>query len=485
MTCRQRTSEYPVPGSFRLLRFLFISLLLTLLLAGCEQNSQLERIQATGKLLVATRVAGTSFYPGAKGPEGLEYELIQRFAQEIGVTPQFIFPKDVDTLLHATKSGAVHMAAASLTVTSQRQSFLRFSDSYQQIEEQVVYRRGNRKPRSLDEIEHGQLHVIGNSSHVETLRHLKKIQPTLDWVTRYNTSQDALFAQVNRGDIPLTVGDSHELARAQRMHPHLTHALTIGQPQSLAWAFPAGGDGSLLEAANAFLEKIRTNGTLELLLERYYGHTERMNFVDRRDFHRHMRDRLPKYRQFFMEAAKSTGYDWRLLAAIGYQESHWRPNAVSPTGVRGLMMLTQAAAKRVGVKKRTDAEQSIRGGAEYLKIVEAQIPERIKAPDRIWLALAGYNVGFGHLEDARVLTERHGGNPDLWMDVKKHLPLLGQKKYYTTLRNGYARGGEPVNYVENIRNYYDLLVWYEKNPVPCQRRYRYSTASASMDKNTW
>jgi len=446
------------------IHWLLGAVLLGLFLAACEQPSQLSRIQSSGELLVGTRLASTTYYQGATGPDGLEHALVIKFAEHIGVTPRFVFPGDINDLLRATRNGVVHMAAAGLTITPQRQRTLRFSQPYQQVEEQVVYRRGSRKPRSIEQIPSGQLHVIGNSSHVETLANLRRDYPMLEWTARYGVSQNTLFEEVNSGEIALTVSDSHELARVQRMHPYLTPALTIGESQSLAWAFPSAGDGSLLNAANEFLSKIRDDGTLKLLLERYYGHTERMNFVDRRDFRRHTQERLPRFRKFFKQAAARTGYDWRLLAAIGYQESHWRPDAISPTGVRGLMMLTQATARRVGVKKRTDPKQSILGGADYLKIIEAKIPKRIPKPDRTWLALAGYNVGFGHLEGARILTERFGGNPDRWMDVKKHLPLLQEKEHYQTLPNGFARGNEPVTYVENIRNYYELLVWYDRNP---------------------
>ena len=151
--------------------------------------------------------------------------------------------------------------------------------------------------------------------------------------------------------------------------------------------------------------------------------------------------------------------DWRLLAAIGYQESHWNPRARSPTGVRGIMMLTLNTAKHIGVKNRLDAEQSIMGGAKYFKIVLKRIPARIPEPDRTWFALASYNIGWGHVEDARILTERQGADPDRWVDVKERLPLLRQRKYYKQTRYGYARGNEPVQYVDNIRRYYETLQW--------------------------
>ena len=168
---------------------------------------------------------------------------------------------------------------------------------------------------------------------------------------------------------------------------------------------------------------------------------------------------LAQYRDFFIEAASETGMDWRLLAAIGYQESHWKPDAVSPTGVRGIMMLTKAAARDLDIKDRNDPEQSIRGGARYLANMQQRIPERIPEPDRTWLALAAYNIGLGHLEDARILTQKNKGDFDRWVDVKENLPLLSKKKWFQQTRYGYARGREPVRYVDNIRTYYDILVW--------------------------
>jgi membrane-bound lytic murein transglycosylase F len=168
----------------------------------------------------------------------------------------------------------------------------------------------------------------------------------------------------------------------------------------------------------------------------------------------------------FKAEANKYNIDWRLLAAIGYQESHWRSEAVSPTGVKGLMMLTKKTAKQLGIKDRTDPAQSIAGGALYFKQRLKKIASHIQEPDRTWFALASYNVGFGHLKDAQKLTKNNQGNPDKWMDVRKTLPLLSQKKWYKQTRYGYARGKEPVRYVENIRSYYDLLIWLtEENQI--------------------
>ena len=144
---------------------------------------------------------------------------------------------------------------------------------------------------------------------------------------------------------------------------------------------------------------------------------------------------------------------------MSYQESHWNPRAVSPTGVRGLMMITLTTAKQLGVKNRMDPEQSINGGAKYFQKVFKRIPSEIPEPDRTWFTLAAYNIGWGHVEDARKITLTQGGDADRWVDVKERLPLLRQRKYYKSTRYGYARGDEPVQYVDNIRRYYETLVW--------------------------
>ncbi|MEJ2116312.1 MAG: transglycosylase SLT domain-containing protein, partial [Gammaproteobacteria bacterium] len=133
----------------------------------------------------------------------------------------------------------------------------------------------------------------------------------------------------------------------------------------------------------------------------------------------------------------------------------------SPTGVKGLMMLTRKTAYDLKINNRRDPFTSVKGGTKYFLAMLEKIPARISEPDRTWMALAAYNVGFGHLEDARILTQSAGEDPDLCMNVKRYLPLLSNKKWYKKTRHGYARGKEPVVYVQNIRNYFDLLVWLE------------------------
>lgn len=166
---------------------------------------------------------------------------------------------------------------------------------------------------------------------------------------------------------------------------------------------------------------------------------------------------LPALQPLFERYARDI--DWKLLAAISYQESHWDPLATSATGLRGLMMLTRPTADSLGIGDRTNAEQSVRGGALYLSRMMQRVPDTISEDEKILFALA-YNMGYAHMLDARALMAKQQGNPDSWVDVKLRLPMLSQPRYYKQTLYGYARGQQAYNYVENIRRYEISLVGY-------------------------
>jgi membrane-bound lytic murein transglycosylase F len=447
-------------GSFTL------AVLLCLLLSACGHPvSILEQVQQQNQLIVLTRNSSTTYYEGPDGPTGFEYELARRFADYLGVELHIVTPPNFNNILPLVALGDAHLAAAGLTVTRKRQEKVRFGPVYHTITPQLVYRSGTRRPRSLADLD-GTLEVLAGSSHEERLEELQQQYPDLKWQSNSEQDSEELLAMVWQQLIDYTVADSSELSVNRHYYPELQAAFDIAEPESLAWAFPQGDDDSLYLAAVTFFNKIKRNGTLAQLIERYFGHIEDFDYVGTRRYQAHVEQRLPAYRDLFIAAGEEIGMDWRLLAAIGYQESHWDPDAVSPTGVRGLMMLTLDAADDLGIENRLDPEQSIRGGAEYLVRMRERIPERIPEPDRTWLALAAYNVGYGHLEDARILTVKNKGDADKWVDVKKNLPLLSKKKWFQQTRYGYARGREPVRYVENIRTYYDILVWMTEQESP-------------------
>lgn len=442
--------------SLKLICLLLISL--SLLIACSEAQPHLEEIRERGELRVLTRYGPTSYY--VKGTElaGFEYELAKRFADNLNVKLKIIVPESLGDMLRLIESGKADMAAAGLAITPKRKDRFHFGPVYQEVTQQLVYRNGNKKPQNITHLFNGQLEVVANSSHVEQLKSYKEDIPELTWTENKELDSSGLLELVQLEMIDYTIADSNELAANQTLFPELRVAFDLSEPQALAWAMSLSEDGSLSAEMIKFFDQMEESGDLDRLIEKYYGHIRRFDYIDTRSFYRRIQTLLPQYEALFKEAADKFGFDWRLLAAISYQESHWDPKAVSSTGVKGLMMLTQSTAKQMNIKNREDPTQSIFAGTGYLSSLLSRLPERITEPDKIWIALAAYNVGLGHLEDARVLTERNGKNPDLWPDVKEHLPLLAKKKWYQQVQYGYARGGEPVRYIENIRRYYDILL---------------------------
>ena len=266
-----------------------------------------------------------------------------------------------------------------------------------------------------------------------------------------------LLEAVALGDMDCTVANEEQIATMRNYHPDMEAGLSIATPSQLAWAFPPDADPELLEKMASFFEQIQEDGTLNRLIEQYYGHNDRIVPLDATAFLTKTNTVLPRYRKLFDEAAALTGIEWQLLAAMAYRESHWDPLATSVTKVRGMMMLTEDTADRMKVSNRLDARESIMAGARYLQLLKEQLPLRIDEPDRTWLALAGYNQGMGHLEDARMLAQRYGLNPDSWLDVQKVMPKLSKPDIAATTKHGFARGGEAVIYVETVRLYQDML----------------------------
>lgn len=430
-----------------------------MLIAYSASPTLLQRIVDSGELVVATRHSPTTYYQGPHGPSGFEYDLARLFADRLGVELRIITPPSHHAILPMVADGQADVAAAGLAATQERSKLVQFGPTYDHISQQLVYRKGTPAPASLEDLTGDVIEVVRGSSHAERLKLLASFHPEINWYENEDADTKELLIKVWNKEVNYTVANSNDVRLNQRFYPELRVAFDVTDPQPLAWAFAKGNDHSLIKAAGDFFAEIRKNGQLDQLHERYYGHVQEFDFVETRRFISHIYQRLPSYKPSFLEAAQRFNQDWRLLAAIGYQESHWDPLATSPTGVQGIMMLTQTTADELGIVDRIDAHDSIQGGARYLNLIKRRIPQEIPEPDRTWFALAAYNMGIGHLEDARELTAKRGTDPLKWMDVKETLPLLAQKHWYEQTRYGHARGQEALQYVENIRTYYDILVW--------------------------
>jgi membrane-bound lytic murein transglycosylase F len=422
------------------------------LLAACSSGSDsLDSILASRKLVVLIVNSPTAYYYDRDDQlAGPEYEMTQSFTRHLDVEVEYRAYDSTKQVIDALRNHEGHLVAAGLTINAARKQSFDFGPSYQTLDELLICHRDNRAIRSTDDLAGLEVVVAGESSFVDTL----KQYPGIDWRSDNEHNTQYLLNEVAEGRLQCTVSDSTLFYIERRYHTELQNKYTLSENSHLAWMLNKDDD-DLVDAIDDWFDEYKEN-ELEQMLDKYYGYVEIFDYVDTHKFLRRIDIRLKKYQKYFIDAASKNGIDPVLLAAQSYQESHWNPRAKSPTGVRGIMMLTQPVAKSLGVKSRLNAKQNIYAGAKFharMKKIVDDVPE----PDRTWLALAAYNIGRGHFRDAQTLAKKLDKNPDTWNDMKDVLPLLAEKKYYTGLKYGYARGNEPVTYVTRIRNYEKLL----------------------------
>ena len=455
-----------LPFPYLAIACLLIALCISVL-AGCSSSDRLQQIRAAGVLRVVTRNGPTTYYEDRHGPTGLEYELARRFATEIGVELRIETEPSYEEIFDAVDKGRVDIAAAGLAVSAERGDKIQFGPSYQDVEHVVIVRADRPQPKTPEALQGLNILVAAGSTRAEALRQLKETVPTLTWTESSDVETLDLLDQLDNGQIDATIINSDEFIANRGFYPNLRATFRIGATTQLAWAIGKGTDhDSLQQALQDFFEKLRASGELAQLIERFAGHNQDNDQQDSMQFSESAEKVLPRYREMIEQVADDYDMDWRLLAAISYAESAWDPAAVSPTGVRGMMMLTNVTAQAMGIANRENALQSLRGGARYLRVLKQEIPDHVEEPDRTWFTLAAYNIGNGHLEDARKIAQKLGKDPDKWTDVKESLPLLAKRQWYEKAKHGYVQGREPVRYVQAIRYYYNLLTW---NDIAKQR----------------
>lgn len=421
----------------------------------------LSDIRQTGTLRVLTRNTSTTYYIEHDQPSGPEYELARAFADYLDVELELVVKESIGDLFRALETGEGHLIAAGITRTDSRQLQYRFGPDYQTVQQLIVCRRDRPLPTGPEDLVGRSLAVINDSGHLETLQRWQQQHPQLQWQEAGEHSTEQIMTSAADGAVDCVLADSNIVAVNLRYLPILTVAFAAGEQQSLAWVLPA--DGAHLEVRlHKWLAGAAGESLLPATLYRYYRHVDLFDKQDLAVMRERIDSRLPALAPLFKKYANQYRLPWTLLAALAYQESHWDAQAVSPTGVRGIMMLTQNTANAMQVKDRTHAEQSIAGGTRYLAHMQKRLPDTIRSEDRHWFALAAYTLGYGHLQDARTLALNRGQDPDSWHSVAEVLPLLSQQRYYRDLPHGFARGSEAVRYVTRIRNYQDMLLFNQK-----------------------
>jgi membrane-bound lytic murein transglycosylase F len=429
-----------------------LRLICCLVLSGPLACTRIEPPETEGKLVVAVREAPAFFQEGADATtSGFEHDLVTAFAASQGLRVQFIKAADFHDLTEMAQAGRVHLAASMPPGNDS----LQYSTPIRAVKQWVVAHEDMTEPEQLSDLAGRPVEVVAGSALADTLRGLdEKSRPQVVEVAGV-TEMDLLARVAERKAELVAVHEIH-LDLGINFHPELDARVQLPGKLEFGWAFGGKDAGALRDKADAFIAGVRADGTLARIHDRYFGHIKRLDAAGIVRFLDDARARLPAWRRDFQAAQDLSGIDWRLLAALAYQESKWDPLATSYTNVRGMMMLTEDTADFLRVANRLDGAESIRAGARYLAQLMEQIPGA-ELPDRQWLALSAYNLGMGHFRGARAIAKGMKRNPDVWYEMKQVLPQLARPEIYARLKSGAARGGEAVIMVENIRNYYDIL----------------------------
>ena len=448
-----------------------ILIVLVCLAAGCDVGPKpILPVEQAGELVVLTINGPATYFEDAAGnPSGFEYDLAALFAKNLGVKVRFVLADNPSKVEESMKRGHAHVAAALLVRHFDLPGGVAWGPSYFTAQHQVIVRASEPRPKILADIADKRIGVVEESFADALLSEPPKLTIPIERLPPGTPVAD-LLTRVAEGKLDCALVESNRFMLLRKHFPQLEVAFNIGAPVEYAWLFAAVDRRRLLDAAKEFFTRVIRDGTIERLADRYYAHATRISAIDSETLLVRIGTLLPELKAHFQEAEAATGIDWRLIAAIGYQESHWDARAASPTGVRGLMMLTEETAERLKVSDRLDARASILGGARYFALLRDQLPPRIGEPDRTFLALAAYNLGIGHLEDARILAQRAGLSPDQWQDVKKVVGRLADPAAYQTLKHGFARGHEARQFVDNVRNYLDILDRLQPRSAPLPPR---------------
>ena len=430
-------------------------LFLVFFLGACDQGGVIQ-FEKKHELVVVTKASSaTEAAQDVGGTAGFDRDLIELLTQELGIKSRFITAADEPEVLRRLQQGEATVGAAWLSPGEA--PGISASAPYFESRDVLVTHEATLPLHQLGQLAQRRVHVIAGSRQESVLHEMARKNPRLRVVAHKNLAEIDLLERVAAQRYEVALVSDAEFDIGINLYPELQNTLEIGPNRPIVWLFAPNADPELIARANAFLYRMEATGDLARLKDRYFGHVNRLTQLDTTRFIERIQERLPKYRSMFQNAQIATGIDWRLLAALAYQESQWNPLATSPTGVRGMMMLTGETADELGVNNRLDPVQSIAAGAQYLANLRNALPPEIAEPDRLWMALAAYNLGLGHLKAARYIAGTLKVDPDSWYAMKKVLPLLTQPRYYERLKSGKGRGGEAVILVENIRVYADIL----------------------------
>ncbi|MBF0376580.1 MAG: membrane-bound lytic murein transglycosylase MltF [Desulfamplus sp.] len=425
---------------------------------GTPAQSTLSKIMKAGKIIMITENGSNSYYIYRDEPMGFEYEIAKEFAAFLQVELEVITP-DLDKIFTYLDMGKGDFVASGVTITEKLEKKMLFTQPYMEAEQKIIYNKDKFPIEKIKDLETVKIHVSQNTKYHDRLLELKKSGLDIEVVVHDDLCTEELIRMVseNEDGVSYTVADSHIARLNRRYYPDISIGISIQKKEHIGWAVRKG-DANLSDKMVQFFDIIKHNGVFNRIYEKYYGHLGTgFDYSDLKAFHEDVQTRLPKYQKAIVRESEKHGFDWRIIAAVIYQESRFDPKARSETGVRGLMQVTEEAAAEMGVTNRRDPIQNLKAGIGYLNSLYQKFHDVHDTMERIKFALASYNVGYGHVTDAQKIAQKKGLDGNRWASLTKTLPLLSKPRYYSKAKYGYARGHEPIKYIKKVFAYYDIL----------------------------
>ncbi len=461
--------------------FSFLSLLLllfscsrpssTLETSGPEVAVDLEEIKERGYLYALVDNNSFSYFIYKGRSMGYEYELLKLLASHLDVELRIRVVSGIERAIDQLNRGEGDILAFPLTVTKERTEIVEFTNQHFESYQVLVQRKPDnwrqlsrehldklmiRKPVDLIGKE---VHVMPGSSFAQRLTHLSE-EIGGEIITRYDSADaetEHLIRAVAMGEKEFTITD-HLIARVNaNFYPNLDVETVVSLPQQISWAVRKNSP-ELLYSINEWLAKVKKEPTFMVIFNRYFNSPRNTLIRATSDYSSLGGNKISPYDELIKAEAERLGWDWRLLAAIVYQESKFDPQGESWAGARGLMQLMPETANRFGVSDPSDPRQSLRGGVRFLKHLNDYWERDILEEDeRLKFILASYNAGLTHIIDARKLAIKYGEDATSWNVVEKYLLKKSDPDYYRDpiVMAGYCKCEEPVNYVREILNRYE------------------------------
>ncbi|WP_236564159.1 transporter substrate-binding domain-containing protein [Alcanivorax xiamenensis] len=407
----------------------------------------------SGVLRVITSNNPASYFMWRGELMGFDYDLIRDFAQRYDLRLSMVVRDGPEQMLAALENGEGDVIAASMTVTpARRGKGWHYSQPYLEVHEQIIGPASAPPFKDLSELAGRTVTVAAGSAFLETLRALQNDGIGVEIEVRQNVSSEILMDRVAKGELDLTIADSHLVSMEKGYRDDLNVLWTLRQPRRIAWGLRER-QPQLRHQLNDYIKRVREGRFYRTTFERYFqGQPTPSSLTAERV---EPGKPISAYDDLVREQALKHGFDWLMVTAQMYQESHFDPEVRSFSGAEGLMQVMPLTARQLGYENLADPVQGIGAGVAYLNWLEGRFPAHLDLAEKTYFGLAAYNAGYGHVEDARRLAQRLGKDPDRWFgNVEEAMALLSHPRYARQARYGYVRGQETVQYVRDIRARY-------------------------------